>query len=414
MKPVTAISLILLGLWCSFANQGGPGNDTAAKPSGVTLYDPDPNHLWNRVHEALHVRLTSTNQPDKEQPLLPGDQSVHAYELDACLWPSRSTYLVFGEPRKTAMAVLDEFLAKEGEKLVREPIKRAFLQHDLWAIFDWTRSWHNDVPGRNLRTRLAKAIQRLALSPEEIKSLPDNLRAVAAAKSLPGYPWFPSDLWDPRGPWVLIGDHNGALLRGTITPVHDTVFGGRSAFLVFIREGDSRDKTIKFLKELNENDKPAVNVDVALARRMLLIDNGGRIRLSPITESVQLRPGFAEFRLNRKDFLEGKTDRSIHRIGDDDRDPRPDLLRLGQNLGEGPELILRSCSSCHAGDLNSRIQIFSNRVGAPRIRPRLIESSLEDEAAKSIRQKSDQFMWGKLQGLWEGELTKQEGTTNSR
>jgi hypothetical protein len=128
----------------------------STESSEVTLYDLNPNHLWNRLHQALHVRLTDMGNPYKEQALFPGDQSHHALELDAFLWHSRSTYLRFGVPHKTALAVLDEFLAKDGEKLVREPVKRAFLQRDLWAVFDWTRSWHTDLPGRNLRTRLAK------------------------------------------------------------------------------------------------------------------------------------------------------------------------------------------------------------------------------------------------------------------
>ena len=46
------------------------------------------------------------------------------------------------------------------------------------------------------------------------------------------------------------------------------------------------------------------------------------------------------------------------------------------------------------------------RDGVKRDRPRLINSTLDNEAAKSIRWKSDQFMWGKLQGLWEGQIPK--------
>lgn len=405
MRPMLTFSLILFGLWCSFPNQGRSGNTTAAHPSGVTLYDSNPDHLWNRLHQALHVRLTDLGNPEKEQALVPGDQSCHAFELDAFLWPNRSTYLQFGEPHKAALAVLDEFLAKDGEKLVREPSKRAFLQRDLWALFDGTRSWHSDVPGRDLRTRLAKAIQRLALSAEEITALPDNFAAVAATRKLPG---FPVGLWDTRGPWVLIGDDNkntnGAQ---TITPVHDSFFGGRSTFLVFIQADDSRDKTIKVIKQLNENGKlpPA---RAALVRRMLLIDNQGRIRLTPITETVQIRGDVAEqeFKLNRKDFLEGKIQQSIRRVTGDDNE-RPEILFMGHNAGDHPEPILKSCFHCHQGrDLNSHTQIFSGGVGPMRTRPRLTDSTLDDEVAKCIRRKHDQFMWGKLQGLWEAQIPK--------
>jgi hypothetical protein len=373
--------------------------------SGPTLYDPDPKHLWNRLQHALHVRLTDLGNPEIEQALLPGDQSSLALELDAFLWPNRSTYLRFGQPYKTALAVLDEFLAKDGEKLVREPTKRAFLQRDLWAVFDWTRSRHTDGPGRNLRTRLAKVIERLALSPEEIQALPDNFAAVVATNKVAG---LPADLWDGQGPWVLIGDNNkntnGAR---NLTPVHESFFGGRSAFVVLVRAGASRDHTIKFVQQINDKGK-ASPTQVALVRRMLLIDKEGRIRLTPITESVQIRgEGAARvFKLDRTDFLAGKTKQSIHRVTEDDRE-RAEIVFLGSNAGDRPTSILESCFHCHqGGDMNSRTQAFSVRVGPMRAQPRLIESTLDDEVAKSIRWKYDQFMWGKLQGLWEGQILK--------
>src|SRR5262249_35938551 len=372
----------------------------ATESSEVTLYDPNPKHLWNRLHQALHVRLTDLGNPEKEQALLPGDQSYHALELDAFLWPNQSTYLRFGQPHKLALAVLDDFLAKDGEKLVREPTKRAFLQRDLWAVFDWTRSWHTDGPGRNLRTRLAKVIQRLALSSEEIKALPNNFAAVAATKKVAG---VPADLWDTQGPWVSIGDDNknpnGAR---TLTPVHDSFFGGRSAFLVLVQAGASRDQTIKFVRQLNDKGKSSPT-QVALVRRMLLIDKEGRIRLTPITESVQMRGETErEFKLDRKDFLGGKTKQSIRRVTEDDRE-RPEIVFLGGNAGNRPGPILKRCFHCHQGaDLNARTQTFSVSVGPVRARPRLIESTVDDEVAKGIRWKHDQFMWGKLQGLWEG------------
>ncbi len=206
----------------------------------------------------------------------------------------------------------------------------------------------------------------------------------------------------------MIGDDNkntnGAR---TITPVHDSFFGGRSTFFVFILAGDGRDKTIQFMKQLNEKSKPPP-ARFVLVRRTLLIDNQGRIRLTPITETVQMRGDNAEqeSKLNRKDFLEGKMRQSIHSETDKDNE-RPDILFMGRNAGVDPAPILKSCFHCHqGGDLNSRTQSFSEQAGPMRTRPPLIESILEDEASKSIRCKYDQFMWGKLQGLWEGQIPK--------
>jgi hypothetical protein len=161
------------------------------------------------------------------------------------------------------------------------------------------------------------------------------------------------------------------------------------------------------VQQINDKGK-ASPAQVALVRRMLLIDKEGRIRLTPITEDVQMRGEGAdrEFKLDRKDFLVGKTTQSIRSITGDDRE-RAEIVFLGNNAGDRPTAILKSCFHCHQGqDLNSRSQIFSARVGPLRAQPRLIDSTLDDEVAKSIRWKSDQFMWGKLQGLWEGEIPK--------
>jgi hypothetical protein len=171
---------------------------------------------------------------------------------------------------------------------------------------------------------------------------------------------------------------------------------------VLVRAGASRDQTIKFVRQLSDKGH-SFTTQVALVRRMLLIDQQGRIRLTPITESVKMRGEGAEqeFKLDRKDFLAGKTKQSIRRVTEDDRE-RPEVLFLGNNGGHLPGPILKSCFHCHqSGDLNSRTQNFSGKVGPPRTRPRLIESTLGDEVVKGILWKYDQFMWGKLEGLWE-------------
>jgi hypothetical protein len=205
---------------------------------------------------------------------------------------------------------------------------------------------------------------------------------------------------------VLIGDDNKNTTGArTLTPVHESFFGGRSAFVVLVKAGASRDQTFKFVRQINDTGK-ASGAQVALVRRMLLIDKEGRIWLTPITESVQMRGEGAEreFKLDREVFLAGQTKQSLRRVTEDDRE-RAEIVFLGSNAGDRPTSVLKSCFHCHQGeDLNSRTQTFSARVGPMRAQPRLIDSTLDDEAAKSIRWKYDQFMWGKLQGLWEGQI----------
>src|SRR5262249_40313140 len=140
----------------------------AAEPEGrqVKIYADDPEHLWNRLHVALFVRTTAQGK------------SYGHDEGDPLLWPE-STFLLTGEHHKHVLALLDEFLARDGDRLVKDPLRRAVFQHDLWAIFDWLadrgdRHGRFSSERRALYVRLAKVIRRLALSKEEIDKLPDG------------------------------------------------------------------------------------------------------------------------------------------------------------------------------------------------------------------------------------------------
>src|SRR5205085_11640767 len=93
-------------------------------------------------------------------------------EVDPLLWP-RTKHLLTGRSHEDAVRLLDEFLTREGDKLVREPLKRAVLQHDLWTVFEWTAYPYGNLYGteenptgrRALQRRLVPALHRLALSP---------------------------------------------------------------------------------------------------------------------------------------------------------------------------------------------------------------------------------------------------------
>ncbi|HLY75716.1 MAG TPA: hypothetical protein VKU80_16475, partial [Planctomycetota bacterium] len=76
------------------------------------------------------------------------------------------------------MALLDEFIRADGERLVRDPVKRIMFQRDLWGMFV--------AAGRpEVQRKLAAIIRRVALAPEEIESLPDNLTGTVKAKTFP-------------------------------------------------------------------------------------------------------------------------------------------------------------------------------------------------------------------------------------
>jgi len=114
-----ALDLAWAGLDCPIVTAAPP--QAPAAPVAVTIYDPDRQHVWNRLHRALWVR----SGPD-------GKEYGHD-RLDPLLW-METKHLLEGKSHEQAIAVLDEFLTAHGEKLVNNPLKRAILQRDLWRF----------------------------------------------------------------------------------------------------------------------------------------------------------------------------------------------------------------------------------------------------------------------------------------
>src|SRR5262249_17871777 len=174
--------------------------------------------------------------------------------------------------------------------------------------------------------QLVQVLRRIALTPDEINGLPDNLAEAVKARSFPhaydpahpDRPFLPGDLLQPGGPWVLLGNR----LRGDhlAAPTHYQATTGRSTFLILLRLPDGRPVAENYLKAMagvrvRQGEFPQIpaGTQVALVRRMMLIDTAGALRLTPLTESLQLRvyqkltaPDVYEFTLRRKDFFAGR------------------------------------------------------------------------------------------------------------
>jgi hypothetical protein len=222
----------------------------ALPQSAVAIYDPNPDHLWNRLHATFFVRddfADAQRLPDA---------------LDPPLW-YHTSYLFSNPSHQRALRILDEFLQAQGANLIRDPIKRAILQRDLWAVFDWSVERRPEQATdaayepekRELETRLAEVLRRIALSPEELAALPDNYaQAVASGEFAREYDpahvdraFFPPDLFEPHGPWVELED------PGNPEPVnfqHLSDHSARSSFLVFLRLPGGRTATFDYLRVL--------------------------------------------------------------------------------------------------------------------------------------------------------------------
>src|SRR4051812_39214243 len=141
--------------------------------SDRALYHPDPDHLWNRLHEALFVRVG------------PDGRAYGRDRLEPLLWYG-SKHLLEDRPRDRLLALLDEFLTGHGERLINDPLKRAVLQRDLWLAFNWVDIPHGNFADpqlteeawrasrQRLRGPLAVAVRRLAHRPPQAADLPDN------------------------------------------------------------------------------------------------------------------------------------------------------------------------------------------------------------------------------------------------
>ena len=255
----------------SWYYQEGPLRGSLKSDAPLPLYDSRPEHLWNRVFAAFYIRPSEL----PSRPQYPGD-STELDEWDRRLrtnaltlgpvvkrmeggdvpgflaWPKTRHY---SEPATFARAdkLLEEFLATRGERLIDDPLKRAFLQRDLWAVFDHLvgqniarlgdadlarrradvadygiqpEDLQHDDPSAKARRetlcrKLAVVIQRLALPKSVIEALPDNYSAAVRSDQFAARHDFdcatnylPPGLLNRPDEWVEIDNAPGALHVG--------------------------------------------------------------------------------------------------------------------------------------------------------------------------------------------------------
>lgn len=171
-----------------------------------------------------------------------------------------------------------------------DPLQRAILQRDLWMVFDIRSS---EPPNRPVRERIAVLLRELALTDEQIRSLPDTYAEATRRfpsqfdPARPDAPFLPADLLDPNGPWSILATDF------PIAHSHGRFFQYRSAFLMFVRHPDGRQATLDYVQKLQSNQWTGVpwrmGMEFVLLRRALLINDHGAPVPSSLTESVQVR-----------------------------------------------------------------------------------------------------------------------------
>lgn len=384
--------------------------------ANVVIYDAEPNHIWNRIHDVLHVRTSFDGR------------AYGADDVDPLLWRS-TQHLLTGKSHGDALAVLDEFSSSHAERLITDPVRRAVFQHDLWRVFDWADEVSvretNGAAARELQVRLAQAMRRVALTRPEINRLPDNLAF--------------RELFDKRGPWVCVFPRGG----GPAASAHAGFFS-ESTFLVFIQLPGGRERTLAYLKELNDYPEPLVarqnmlaenpgipqfppGTRTALVRQMMVIDSTGEIVPTHIIESVQTRlyrtvptnvldsgeRDEAEFDLRREELFAGKNgglsqlrpnDERYSVFMTHDEDPFEQPKSLSGRFG--PQVALRSCSACHEASGIQSVCTYMCNAHRPQIHfllgdvVGLFEAKPDEQRQGYMDAKQSLHDFGLLEGLW--------------
>jgi hypothetical protein len=112
-----AVALAAVGLWFLW-------HVSASAAEQTVLFTPDSRSVANRLYVQLHTRVA------------PDGKEYGIDSLDPLLW-SETNYLLEGKKNREALALADEFLRTHAERQVTDPLRRAILQRDIWAVYDW-------------------------------------------------------------------------------------------------------------------------------------------------------------------------------------------------------------------------------------------------------------------------------------
>lgn len=381
----------------------------------LALYDADPRSLANRLFAAFYLRTSDI-------PTKRGGTPVRRIEggdvIDFLAWAG-SDYWSSPETCQRLASLLDECLDDPARFRPADPLRRAVLQRDLWAAFDFFVSRNiareGDKPTRQRRDeicrKLAAVIRSLTLTPLEIESLPDNYalaiesgvfasehRFDAAVDYLP--PRLLTDLeeWQEIDFFQPSDIHED--IQERFVTLHTRNYKGRSYFRVFYRFPGGRPQLDEYLKYVEAEGidwkrsaqrgfialgdglrQIPVGTEVALVQFAITLDDQLRPTRTPIVESVRLRVfanvdasaepptntgvgmNVSEYTLKRRLLFDGARQGGLAREPDDQPlyrvifqpEKAPDWGDIGRTL-----TLVQDCRRCHTGAGQIGVQtIFS-------------------------------------------------------
>ena len=251
------------------------------------IYSADPNDSWNRIFYFLFSRRIQARLSDEFPEGAPFvDKPVFAFrpKFRASTRVFERTEIgdrmVLNEPAYSAfVAALQDALK---EDTPRAPAPRAVMQSDVWAAHD-ILSYPFSQPELEERRRrvlalLSQLMLKIALTPEEIQSVPDNYAAAVHRLGLP-------DLFQKGSGWIEI--------RWFPYRMHDEAAGFRRFVRVFLKPAHPPRDLRKFLNTLPDSpdstDMAAQLDGVALITQLLAIDNRGELHPTRLASEIQVR-----------------------------------------------------------------------------------------------------------------------------
>lgn len=340
----------------------------------------------------------------------------------------RTSDFPFGEKTyKKFYAAMDALDALPQEKIeAYSDVKRALLQHHLWAVFDATtpnpHPRFRDVVRSHLANRaeaqkkIARLIQRLALNKAQILALPDTRAATVKSAGFPQRhdpkdpfkPFLPADLYAKESSWVCLGK----VPRPVPALFHSDTSQWRSAFIPFMRAPGGRKATLKCIERHNNKEQFPVGTQFALITQTILISDEGEMILSPLISEIQLRAYLivnlpahnarpkaaqcvAEFVMQPRQLIQGKAVmKAVHpkelRVQIPISNPESDPFEVGV-IAKTPRLT--TCIQCHNA---------AGRSGLGLIRGRhpLMEANPGEIGRSTSARKREHYTWKTLRELW--------------
>ena len=427
----------------------------AAPSSELGLFDPDANHLWNRLHSAFFVRRVEVRSGRDGGT----DGAAHGAKPQfITLGPDRidpplgrhPLFLLDDEPFARCDALLDEFLATHAEDLINDPFKRVVLQHDLWAVFDLLqadprRVTHGTqlegglpVPTAEhnrrkevLSRKIAQVMRALALPTELIRELPQPL---ADPRDLFALLDRPTPVQDASAPLDLLHNQVGEWTELAFPEEHilqhTRMVDGRSVFRIFVQApGDPvpAERLIRWWTEnarRNQETEPGIpaidlpqGVRFLLLRELICLDGSMHPVPTGMIESVrrystnvpaqssQAGTSFLEMKMrkawlfhNRDNALEPATGveqqfEGLATVGRIHTDPQGRLVR------DRP--FPQNCVQCHSGrTVSDQIRNDAAVRSLHAARPRTPNDP--PAATRTIQWKKSRPDFQRLNQLWRG------------